>query len=454
MSAPDGPLKSPTSITELLSGEDDTPLNKLREDEGCGFPTTGASSHVLRSCFDHNTQVLFEGEVISRPEEGEDDNDSSNWNDVAVTTITSGNDGPNGDAQLIEERAGTSNGVGVTTGGGGSTTTTTPIRPATSGGVAKRSAVPLLKVLDLQPAVSRPGTAGGTHMAAIGRLGANEVPETPSPLKRRRQVEARRRAQNAKDYDNEHSFCGPAFHTFSLPNRGVPVAAFRIAIPVCDKALAQVRRGMEVQREQSGLNMTWEGLMEALYAGLPREGTPARPSPFDVLVPDVVQTNPSYGTATWVLGAAGTDLTFGSTFPHKLESVTLFGSWKGIRTPLIEHATTIHKIATKTFRDATPREAARDPGFSSVQLPLVGSDLKQFIGALTGRDAANPPPITATPIEVGNLRIVFTDHIVVPPASSHLPSTVFKAKITMYVVTDQQTGDKLVSRATIEKLRE
>eukprot|EP00658_Telonema_sp_P-2_P054584 TRINITY_DN43425_c0_g1_i1.p1 TRINITY_DN43425_c0_g1~~TRINITY_DN43425_c0_g1_i1.p1 ORF type:complete len:372 (-),score=66.45 TRINITY_DN43425_c0_g1_i1:118-1233(-) len=267
VSAPDGPLKSPTSITELLSGDDDTSLNKLREDEGCGFPTTGASSHILRSCFDHNTQIVFEGEVISRPEEEEDD---SKWSDK-IATITSNNNVVNDDnTQLIEERAGTSSGVGMAA--VANSAATTPVRPATSGGIAtKRSAMPLLKVLDLQPTVSRPGTAGGTHMAAVGRLGANEVPETPSPLKRRRQVEARRRAQNAKDYDNEHSFSGPAFHTFSLPNRGVPVAAFRIAIPVCDKALAQVRRGMEVQREQSGLNLSWEGLMEGLYAGLPRE---------------------------------------------------------------------------------------------------------------------------------------------------------------------------------------
>ena len=427
-----GSPKSPASLNELLSGDDDTAINQLREVEGCPFPSAGASTHVLRTCFDHNTQVLFEGEVISTAGDNEDE----------PHNIASAAQGEPVPLSLTQHAAASRPNTAPSSGFGKASS------PHRIGGANTTSIAPLLKqTLDTESLLaSRPGTAKN-----LNSNGALTMTET-SPLKRRRQRDAERRARNAMDYDNYNAFSGPAFHTFSLPNHGVPVAAFRIAVPICDKAVIQVRKGDELLRAQSGANITWDTLIDSLAAGIPRErgGRVGNStiSIFDNLVPDSVIMDSSYGTSTWVMGAAGLDLTFGAAFPNRLTAASLYGAWKGLRIPTIVRATTSLKITTSTFRDSRPNEAPRDPGCTSIGLPLVGLEFERFVAALTN----TATPKTADVVEVSNLRIIFTDKIVVPPAKSHLPSTVMNAKITMFVSSDQLSGDKMIAKVTIEKL--
>jgi hypothetical protein len=159
--------------------------------------------------------------------------------------------------------------------------------------------------------------------------------------------------QTCGDGDEHHrGFVGPALHTCGVPNRGTPLAAVRLALPLFAAGHARHAATAAASAARCGATLDSAVLVSGFTA--PMEAWFRALAP---LAPDETATDALYGAQCMLQLAAGFDAVFAAEYPHALEELIFYAAphlGRGDQVDPVERATFAHDIVTDNSRITLP----------------------------------------------------------------------------------------------------
>ena len=152
--------------------------------------------------------------------------------------------------------------------------------------------------------------------------------------------------QNAtSNTENYKGYVGFGSHCFATPHHGIPVAAFRVAIPAFVEDRDRLLRKVAALQEMCGGALTFAEVIE--FIGAPRVAIPyLRGIHFDVEKIDSV-----YGSSCLTFSSIGLDLVFLSSTPPILHEIVLFQFHSSQKLSALERTTCTFKISSIKVSD-------------------------------------------------------------------------------------------------------
>jgi hypothetical protein len=139
---------------------------------------------------------------------------------------------------------------------------------------------------------------------------------------------------------NEDAFVGCSLNTFAMPNRGIGVAAFRLAIPVFSEGFEELLRAKDAVDRQCGAHLTMLDIVNDFGKELSHMGCMRGVAPGDR------QRDPLSNVDRLLFPASGFELAFSDSIPHVFNRVVFSGAHPQQRLRIVEASTFRHPIAT------------------------------------------------------------------------------------------------------------
>ena len=256
---------------------------------------------------------------------------------------------------------------------------------------------------------------------------------------------------------NEYAFVGPALYTFALPDRGLPIAAFRIAFPASRDAAQFVAQWDELEAQCSGNSLA--------FSDMARRFNQRREVALRGLVPQMSIRDDVFGWHTDAFVSAGFDFVHSVVPPQPLRHVVLHGITsreEGDSEPVVDYACFKHPFQTD---HTAPLHLQDRPQFT--QWRKYHPFMSEAAGSVETRKSGDEKPSTSPLAGAGVPRLVsescfsctFVDTLTSSRAesasslsssqlhrqlSASLPATTLTVEVTLHFRSDGVVDSVLV----------